>query len=52
MTQDLKKRAPRNRTLTVELDERERLLAKLIVQRPRAAIETPVEGTILGDFRE
>jgi site-specific DNA-methyltransferase (adenine-specific) len=52
MTRDPKKRAPRNRTLMVSPDERLRLLSKLIVQRPSTALDTPAEGTILGDFRD
>ena len=52
MVRELKKRAPRNRTLTVSPDERLRLMSKLIVQRPRAALDRPAEGTILGDCRD
>ncbi|MGD0898481.1 MAG: site-specific DNA-methyltransferase [Thermoguttaceae bacterium] len=52
MTEAAKKRAPRNRTLTVSPDDRPRLLSQLIAQRPATAPDTPAEGTILGDFRD
>jgi site-specific DNA-methyltransferase (adenine-specific) len=49
---NLKKRAPRNRTITINPDERDRLLSKLITERPRVQYDQPIEGTILGNFRE
>jgi site-specific DNA-methyltransferase (adenine-specific) len=52
MTGLLKKRAPRNRTIVVSPDDHGRLLSRLIVQRPVAALTSPMEGTILGDFRD
>ncbi len=52
MTRDSKKRAPRNRTLTVCPEERAHLLSTLIVERPPTALDKPREGTILGDLRD
>lgn len=51
MASDARQRAPRNRTVTVALDEASRLLAAVLAERPIAAMPSPIEGTILGDFR-
>ncbi|MEN6405905.1 MAG: site-specific DNA-methyltransferase [Thermoguttaceae bacterium] len=52
MATDTVQRAPRNRTLSIGQHERSQLLQRLIVQRPHATLGMPVEGTILGDFRD
>lgn len=45
-----KKRAPRNRTLTVDSTERPKLHSRLISQLPESRWKRPLEGTICGDF--
>ena len=52
MTTDQKLRAPRNRTLFVEVSESEQLQSRLFVERPHTRFLQPIEGTINGDFRE
>ena len=53
MTDDsTRKRAPRNRTLTIIPAEHTRLLSQVIVQRPPAPLQELMGGTVLGDFRD
>ncbi len=52
MENGTKERAPRNRTLTVEPSERERLKASIIIERPAQTLREPIEGTVNGDYRD
>lgn len=47
-----KQRSPRNRTMTIEKNDRARLLPKLITELPKRPLNSLMSGTINGDYQE
>lgn len=48
----LKLRAPKNRTLTLDENDRIRLKKYIITRKPSLSVETPLTGIVRGDYRE
>jgi len=47
-----KQRSPRNRTISISKEDRNRLLPKLITSLPMYPLTSPITGTVHGDYRD